>query len=130
MTKGAYVKNESFGFTLTELLVGIALVLLIATMAWPVWQTHMTHAKEALLIANIQSMAIFQEDYRMRYGRYATDLVDREAIRSTLGWAPKRNHHVTYSIAAAEGADYVVYALSSDGHSICLRMPAALRCDP
>jgi prepilin-type N-terminal cleavage/methylation domain-containing protein len=118
-----------FGFTLIELLIVVAVVVLLGSIAWPAWQTQKTAASEGLLVANIQSMALFQEDYRIRHGRYATDLVDRHAIATRIGWQPKHDDHTHYSIDAGDGMEYQVHAKSADGHSVCIRMPAVERCE-
>ena len=98
-------------------------------MAWPAWRAQKLLADEGLLVANIQSMAIFQEDYRIRYGHYATDLVDRHMIATVIGWQPRHDDQVLYTITSGDGSEYRVHAENPAGHSVCLRMPAVQRCD-
>lgn len=98
-------------------------------MAWPAWRAQKLLADEGLLVANIQSMAIFQEDYRIRYGHYATDLADRHTIATVIGWQPRKDDQVLYSITSGDGSGYRVHAENPAGHSVCLRMPAVQRCD-
>ena len=121
--------RRGLGFTLIELLIVVAVLLLLGTIAWPAWQTQKAAASEGFLVANIQSMAFFQEDYRIRHGRYATDLVDRHAIATSIGWLPRHDDQTHYAIDAGDGSEYRVYAESAHGHSVCLRMPAAKRCE-
>ena len=104
------------GFTLIELLVVVAVVIVLGSIAWPAWQAQKTAASEGLLVANIQSMALFQEDYRIRHGRYATDLVDRYAIATRIGWQLKHDDHTHYSIDVGDGMEYRVHAKSAEGH--------------
>lgn len=125
----AYSRGCGVGFTLIELLMVVAVVLLLGTVALPAWRAQKTAASEGFLIANIQSMALFQEDYRIRHGHYATDLADRQAIATIIGWQPRRDDQALYKIVDGDGLEYQVHAKSADGHSVCLRMPAVERCE-
>ena len=87
------------GFSLMELMLVVLLIGLLATIAWPTWRSYQVDATSAVLTANVQSMALFQEDYRIRYGSYATNLTDQQQI-----------------------------AVAHEGVAVCLIMPAARPC--
>ena len=74
------------GFSLMELMLAVLLIGLLAAIARPTWRSYQVDATSAVPTANVQSMALFQEDYRIRYGSYATDLTDQQQIAEVLGW--------------------------------------------
>ena len=74
------------GFSLMELMLVVLLIGLLATIAWPAWRSYQVDATSAVLTANVQSMALFQEDYRIRYGSYATNFTDQQQIAEVIGW--------------------------------------------
>ena len=117
------------GFTLIELLVVLLVVVLLVTTALPKWRSYQASAVQANLSANVQSMALFQEDHRIRYGVYAANLLDRQQIATVLGWRPRKADDNSYSIEFADADHYVVRAQAQAGESICLIMPQVQRCD-
>ena len=48
-------------------------------------------------------MPLFQEDYRIRYGSYATDLTDQQQIAEVLGWQLGKDDGSTYAIDPSPG---------------------------
>jgi type IV pilus assembly protein PilE len=119
---------QTEGFTLVELLLAVLLVALLVTIAWPTWSGYQADAVVAVLRSNVQSMALFQEDYRIRYGRYATDLADREQIAEVIGWQLAKDDGSAYAIDPVVGDSYTVRAVARDGPAICLIMPSAQSC--
>ena len=59
-------------------------------------------------------MALFQEDYRIRYGSYATDLTDQQQIAEVLGWQLAKDDGSTYAIDLSPGDHHVVRAVSHE----------------
>ena len=116
------------GFSLMELMLVVLLIGLLATIAWPTWRSYQVDATSAVLTANVQSMALFQEDYRIRYGSYATNFTDQQQIAEVIGWQLAKNDGSTYAIDPSPGDHYVVRAVAHEGVAVCLIMPAARPC--
>ena len=91
------------GFTLIELMIAIAIIAIIGAIAFPIYNQHIDTGQEGVLVKNISTIEIFQEDFRMRNGAYAVDLADLAAITAAIGWQPQANDGTTYSIADSDG---------------------------
>jgi type IV pilus assembly protein PilE len=62
------------GFTLVELCVVLALVGLLATVAWPSWQTQLQRGYRADAVAALVRVQLAQESHRAHHGLYAAQL--------------------------------------------------------
>ena len=90
----------------------VLLIGLLATIAWPTWCSYRVDATSAVLTANVQSMTLFQEDYRIRYVSYATNLTDQQQIVEVQGWRLAKDDGSTYAIDPSPGDHYVVRAVA------------------
>jgi len=116
------------GFTLLEVVIAVAIIALLAALAIPAYEGYVRTSREGALVANISTMEVFQEDFRVRTGAYLQTAADIDAIAGAIGWRPNADDGVTYSIApGAEGA-YRVTAAAADGTRICMELPARNRC--
>ena len=52
-------------------------------------QHYIDTGEEGVLVHNISTIEIFQEDFRLRNGAYAVDLADIAAITAAIGWNPQ-----------------------------------------
>src|ERR1051326_3130282 len=64
------------GFSLIELLIVIAIILIIITIAVPKYQQTQRFVKETAAIAAIQTIHKMEIQYQSQYGRYATSLTE------------------------------------------------------
>jgi type IV pilus assembly protein PilE len=120
---------RSGGFTLVELMVAVAIVAIIAAVALPAYNEYIATSREGVLVTNIASIEIFQEDFRLRTGNYLTAAADAAAIEAAIGWAPEGDEPgTTYSIAAGPAGSYQVTATSPAGTTGCMRLPDGVRC--
>ena len=121
-------KSQS-GFTLVELMIVVAVMAIIAAIALPAYTGYVQTSREAVLVNNITTMEIFQEDLRLRTGAYLTVAADAAAIEAATDWVPEGDEAgTTYSIAAGPGGSYEVTATSPEGTAVCLRLPDGVRC--
>ena len=74
-------------------------------------------------------MEVFQERLPLRIRCVlCKSAADTDAIAETIGWRPKADDGAVYSIAPGLGDSYRVTAVSREGTSVCMVMPARTRC--
>ena len=64
------------GFSLIELLIVIAIILIIITIALPKFSSAQRYAKETSAIGAIRTIHTMQVQYYSQYGKYATSLTE------------------------------------------------------
>jgi prepilin-type N-terminal cleavage/methylation domain-containing protein len=64
------------GFSLIELLIVIAIILIIITIAVPKYNRTQMYMRETAAIAAIQTIHKMEVQYQSQYGRYATSLTE------------------------------------------------------
>ncbi len=121
------------GVSLIELMITVAVLGIIAVIAVPLVNDYITTGRVAVLRENIQSIRLFQDDYRQRNRTYVEGTYDpaspNEAggIKDLLGWEPRTDRDtITYVVAcetdSADTSDpncrrtsgYTVTATNSD----------------
>lgn len=116
------------GFTLIELMIVVAVLAIVSSIALPLYRGYVDSSREGVLLNNISTMEIFQEDFRLRTGDYLTVAANTAAIEAAIGWEPQADNGVTYSIAAGAGGSYEVTATDPAGTTVCMRLPDRVRC--
>ena len=106
----------------------MAIIALLAALSVPAYNGYMRTSREGALVANVNTMEVFQEDYRLRTGAYLRTAADLHAIAAEIGWRPKADDGVAYSIVPSGDESYRVTAVSAEGTRICMEMPARTRC--
>jgi len=120
--------RRSGGFTLIELMIAVAIIAIIAAVGLPLYNGYVQSSREGVLINNIVTMEVFQEDYRLRTGAYLTTAANLGAITAAIDWQPQSNNGTTYVIAAGPGGSYQVTATDAAGTVVCYRLPDKVRC--
>jgi type IV pilus assembly protein PilA len=69
-------RKQSRGFSLIELLIVIAIILIIITIAVPKYAKTQMFMKETAAISAIQTLHKMEVQYQSQYGRYAVSLVE------------------------------------------------------
>jgi len=64
------------GFSLIELLIVIAIILIIITMAVPKFRSATMHARETAALVAIKTIHSAETQYQSQYNRYATSLAE------------------------------------------------------
>lgn len=64
------------GFSLIELLIVVAIILIIITMAVPAYNKAQRFARETAAIGAVRTLHQMQVQYQSQYGRYATSLAE------------------------------------------------------
>jgi prepilin-type N-terminal cleavage/methylation domain-containing protein len=116
------------GFTLIELMIAVAIIAILAGVALPLYRNYIQTSQQGVLINNIASIEVFQEDFRLRTGAFLTTAANLAAITAAIGWQPQNNDGTTYSVAAGPGGSYQVTATSPTGIVVCRRFPDKVAC--
>jgi len=120
--------NRRKGFTLIELMIAVAIIAIISAVALPLYRNYILTSQQGVLINNIASIEVFQEDFRLRTGAFLTTAANLAAITAAIGWQPQNDDGTTYSIAAGPGNTYQVTATNASGTVVCRRFPDKVPC--
>jgi type IV pilus assembly protein PilE len=71
------------GFTVLELLVSLAVLALLSSLALPVYKGAWLHTRRTEALAVLLRMQLAQEKFFVESGRYATDLMELYASSGT-----------------------------------------------
>ncbi len=71
-----HTSRKRRGFSLIELLIVIAIILIIVTVALPKLNNATRYAHETAAVKAIQTIHTVQVQYNSQYGRYATSLTE------------------------------------------------------
>lgn len=83
------------GFTLIEVCLALAVVGILAAVAWPSQQAQLQRARRMDAIGALTRLQLAQEQFRLRHGRYSAKLDGLAAARSPEG---------LYQLAVADAA--------------------------
>ncbi len=99
------------GFTLVELTVVMAVAGLLAAIAWPSLQGHLTRARRADATAALQRLEIAQARHHAQFGRYTADA---RALGAAAGPRSPDGHY-TIALAVGPGETYTAVASAAPG---------------
>lgn len=119
--------SRARGFTLLELMIAVAILAILAGVAIPTYTDYIDNSREAKLINNISTIEVFQEDFRLRTGSYATVGPNLAAITAAIDWEPQTDDGTTYALGAS-GTGYSITATDRQGKTVCVIYPQKTRC--
>ena len=124
----------SAGFSLLELLIAVAVIVAVAAIGIPVYRGYVATAEETALANQVATMAVFQEDTRLRTGSYAAGTFDSASgintLTAAIGWQPAGGDDTIYVVTADGGTSWTVTACASAGRNLCRVFPANTACPP
>jgi len=90
------------GFSLIELLIVIAIILIIITIAVPKYQQTMRFTREMAALKAIQTIHQMEVQYQSQYGRYAVSLTELGPPQSGGAPSPSAADLIPGDLAAGE----------------------------
>ncbi|MFP2768800.1 type IV pilin protein [Oceanisphaera sp. KMM 10153] len=93
--------QKSTGFTLVELMIVVAIVAILATVAYPSFHSYLLKSKRIEAIQSLYNMQLKQEDWRISHPGYTSSAANLIS--------PTSNAHYNYS-ATVSGSSYTVTA--------------------
>lgn len=123
--------NRADGFTLIELMIVVAIIALISAIALPLYSGYVETSQEGVLMNNISSIEVFQEDARLRTGAYVAGSYDVAGGDTSLSdpplnWDP-RDEEVVYDVVLV-GNSYRITATHPAGVTMCRQYPEGIPC--
>ncbi len=114
------MKQRLQGVTLIELMVAIAVVAIIASVAVPSYRSYMLRSQRADATAELLRVRTAQEKFFLQNSRYATAAEFDDAPPAGLGFTGVSEHGY-YNVAIAAGAvpntTYVATATATGGQA-------------
>jgi type IV pilus assembly protein PilA len=112
------IRRRSRGFSLIELLIVIAIILIILTIAVPKLGVARMNASEMAVIREVQTINTSQSQYLSQFGKYATTLAELGPPTSG-GPGPAAADLLPSSLASGEKDGYVfVMAATPQGYTV------------
>ena len=125
MAKKQSPVRKSFGFTLIELMIAVAIISVIAAIAIPAYNGYINEARFATARSNIDSLRLYLEDYRLDNDCYTincgsnTTYTGESAINNAYGWSPRQDDSDFTYILSVTNTSFTVNAAFTGGWVSC-----------
>lgn len=107
--------RSQHGFTMIELMITVAILGILSSIAIPVFQRHQLSAKSAEVKSNLSSLRVVEESHFSERGGYipaspepalipgsiATDFDTAGSDFAQLGWSPEGRVYFSYGVAVS-----------------------------
>lgn len=126
-------RKSGSAFSLLELLIVAAIIAALAALALPAYRGYVATARDGALLGRAQALVVFQEDTRLRTGRYGSGAYDAargvNTLSSAIGWSPATDDDVTYAVTGNAGDSWRIRLVDASGQELCRDFPANEPCD-
>ena len=115
------------GFTLVELMIVVAILGIVATIAIPTYSGYVDTARQGQARQNAASLELALESYYLQNNTYVAGTWDPDGTRTletgALGWAPEGEEIThTYQVTAGDCGDialcYDLTVIDEGGHTV------------
>lgn len=122
--RGDKRKFES-GFSLIELLIVVAIILIILAIALPQVNKIQMNAREMAAVAQIRTLLTAQTQYMSQFGKYATSLAELGPAAGGATEGPSSAGLIPQSLATGTNSGYNFSLTGSAGGYALLAVPVA-----
>jgi type IV pilus assembly protein PilA len=112
------------GFSLIELMIVIAIILIIATIALPKLNRAKMYAHETAAIKTMQTIHTAQTQYQSQFGRFATSLIELGPPQSGQP-GPQAADLIDNNLAAGEKSGYKYIVTGNQSGYVISAVPVA-----
>jgi prepilin-type N-terminal cleavage/methylation domain-containing protein len=117
-------KRRRRGFSLIELMIVIAIILIIATIALPKLNRAKMYAHETAAIKTIQTLHTVQTQYQSQYGRFAASLAELGPPQSGQP-GPQAADLIDNNLASGEKSGYKFTVIGNPAGYVISAVPVA-----
>jgi len=103
------LKHNKFGFTLIELMIVVAIIGIIAGIAYPAYQDYVTRARRTDGKNILLSTQLAQEKWRASNPSYTSDLTDL-GFTAVSGKFWSSDGHYNITVSGTSGTAYILTA--------------------
>lgn len=115
------VSSRPYGFTLIELMIVVAIIGILAAVAFPAYNNYIRESRRADAIAGIVQVQLAQEKYRANHDEYVSNDFKELGLStsaSTKLTSPGGYYEITSSaVTGQESTDFTVTATAVSGKS-------------
>jgi len=102
------------GFTLTELLIVVIIIGILATLALPMFVKTMEKAKVGEAISNLNLIRTGEKIYFLEYGTFYAPIDTSAENCLNIEWPDSDNAYFDYKVVSGDSSDFEAQAIRKD----------------
>lgn len=105
--------NRELGFTLVEVMIVMAIVAILASIAVPAYNDSVNRGRHSDALIALEKAAAMQEQHYFQNSQYAANIDDLGGVSGTL--TSPEGHYVITTTSTAVANDFTLTATASSG---------------